>query len=126
MIYNHLRIKALFVRAKGIEPIRLSAPDPKSGLSTNFNTPANRIANVRQFIGFANFILQKDVSAIHYILLSGKIVTGVPTDTYLINLEISSFVHRTQPSVAIVPIDSGKHVPWIPILSNPGTFNLMK
>ena len=29
-----------FVRAKGIEPIRLSAPDPKSGLSTNFNTPA--------------------------------------------------------------------------------------
>ena len=40
MIYNQLRIKALFVRAKGIEPIRLSAPDPKSGLSTNFNTPA--------------------------------------------------------------------------------------
>ena len=40
MIYNHLRIKALFVRAKGIEPIRLTAPDPKSGLSTNFNTPA--------------------------------------------------------------------------------------
>ena len=28
------------VRAKGIEPIRHSAPDPKSGLSTNFNTPA--------------------------------------------------------------------------------------
>ena len=28
------------MRAKGIEPIRLSAPDPKSGLSTNFNTPA--------------------------------------------------------------------------------------
>ena len=40
MIYNQLRIKALFVRAKGIEPIRLAAPDPKSGLSTNFNTPA--------------------------------------------------------------------------------------
>ena len=40
MIYNHLRIKALFVRAKGLEPPRLSAPDPKSGLSTNFNTPA--------------------------------------------------------------------------------------
>ena len=40
MIYNQLRIKALFVRAKGLEPPRLSAPDPKSGLSTNFNTPA--------------------------------------------------------------------------------------
>ena len=40
LIFNQLRIKALFVRAKGLEPIRLSAPDPKSGLSTNFNTPA--------------------------------------------------------------------------------------
>jgi hypothetical protein len=29
-----------FVRAKGIEPIRLPALDPKSSLSTNFNTPA--------------------------------------------------------------------------------------
>lgn len=28
------------VRAKGIEPIRLTALDPKSSLSTNFNTPA--------------------------------------------------------------------------------------
>ena len=45
MIFNQLRIKALFVRAKGIEPIRLSAPDPKSGLSTNFNTPAKRYLN---------------------------------------------------------------------------------
>ena len=34
------RLVFLFVRAKGIEPIRLAAPDPKSGLSTNFNTPA--------------------------------------------------------------------------------------
>ena len=29
-----------FVRVKGLEPIRLAAPDPKSGLSTNSNTPA--------------------------------------------------------------------------------------
>ena len=34
------RVGFFVVRAKGIEPIRLSAPDPKSGLSTNFNTPA--------------------------------------------------------------------------------------
>ena len=33
------------MRAKGIEPIRLSAPDPKSGLSTNFNTPAKSYLN---------------------------------------------------------------------------------
>ena len=36
-----LAMVLFFVRAKGIEPIRLSAPDPKSGLSTNFNTPAD-------------------------------------------------------------------------------------
>ena len=60
MIY--ISLTTPLVRAKGIEPIRLSAPDPKSGLSTNFNTPATvfcpllakRIANVQQFIGFAN------------------------------------------------------------------------
>ncbi len=28
------------MRAKGLEPIRLTAPDPKSGLATNYNTPA--------------------------------------------------------------------------------------
>ena len=38
-----------FVRAKGIEPIRLSAPDPKSGLSTNFNTPATVLKNESRF-----------------------------------------------------------------------------
>ena len=32
--------QALFVRVKGLEPIRRKAPDPKSGLSTNSNTPA--------------------------------------------------------------------------------------
>ena len=28
------------VRLAGLEPVRLSAPDPKSGASTNFATPA--------------------------------------------------------------------------------------
>lgn len=28
------------MRAKGLEPPRLAAPDPKSGLATNYNTPA--------------------------------------------------------------------------------------
>ena len=31
---------AFFVRAKGLEPIRTKAPDPKSGLATNYNTLA--------------------------------------------------------------------------------------
>lgn len=29
-----------FVRAEGLEPTHLAAPDPKSGTSTNFATPA--------------------------------------------------------------------------------------
>ena len=32
------------VREKGLEPSRLSAPEPKSGVYTNFTTPA-RLAN---------------------------------------------------------------------------------
>jgi hypothetical protein len=28
------------VRMEGLEPAHLSAPDPKSGVSTNFTTPA--------------------------------------------------------------------------------------
>ena len=30
----------LFVRVIGLEPTHLAAPDPKSGVSTNFTTPA--------------------------------------------------------------------------------------
>lgn len=38
-------IASIFVRAKGVEPIHLTALDPKSSLSTNFNTPASRKTN---------------------------------------------------------------------------------
>lgn len=34
------QIKVLFVRVIGLEPTHLTAPDPKSGVSTNFTTPA--------------------------------------------------------------------------------------
>ena len=37
-----------FVRVKGLEPLRLSAPDPKSGLATNYNTPADCCAKIRK------------------------------------------------------------------------------
>ena len=37
---ERLMTSPFFVRAKGLEPIRLAAPDPKSGLATNYNTPA--------------------------------------------------------------------------------------
>ena len=42
------------VRVEGLEPPCLTAPDPKSGTSTNFATPAIRAANV------GHFALQKD------------------------------------------------------------------
>jgi hypothetical protein len=34
-------MRAFFVRLKGLEPPRLSAPDPKSGAATNYATAAN-------------------------------------------------------------------------------------
>ena len=36
----------MVVRAKGLEPPRLSPPDPKSGVSTNSTTPALKIVPV--------------------------------------------------------------------------------
>lgn len=35
--------RAFLVRMKGLEPIRLTAPDPKSGLATNYNTSASQL-----------------------------------------------------------------------------------
>ena len=37
---NQMIKRAFLVRMKGLEPIRLTAPDPKSGLATNYNTSA--------------------------------------------------------------------------------------
>ena len=48
----------LMVRVKGLEPIRRKAPDPKSGLSTNSNTPAGS-AKVRICFDSAKWPMQK-------------------------------------------------------------------
>ena len=45
-VYEGAAPPVLMVRVKGLEPIRLSAPDPKSGLSTNSNTPAVQDAKI--------------------------------------------------------------------------------
>ncbi len=37
-------LKDFFVRLKGLEPPRLSAPDPKSGAATNYATTAKFIS----------------------------------------------------------------------------------
>ena len=55
------------------------------------------------------------MEGILYWFMSFSIITLVPTSMYLINSAISSLFMRIHPSELLVPIDSGKHVPWIPI-----------
>ena len=45
--------RAFLVRMKGLEPIRLTAPDPKSGLATNYNTSASQLF---KFSKYSNFL----------------------------------------------------------------------
>ena len=40
------------VRMKGLEPSHLAAPDPKSGVSTNFTTSAHKKSKVVRPRGF--------------------------------------------------------------------------
>lgn len=47
------------VRVKGVEPPRLAALDPKSSVSTNSTTPAERSANIAQFSDLQMDYLQK-------------------------------------------------------------------
>ena len=42
------------VRVIGLEPTRLAAPEPKSGASTNFATPA-RVPEGREYSAFTRF-----------------------------------------------------------------------
>ena len=44
----------MFVRIIGLEPTRLAAPDPKSGMSTNFTISANCECKYKH-----NFLLSK-------------------------------------------------------------------
>ncbi|GEM_PF-1121607 len=54
-----LRYRLLFeVRMKGIEPPRLAAPDPKSGVSTSSTTSAKKVCKYTFFKLLTSFILQ--------------------------------------------------------------------
>ena len=56
MILNH---RFLLVRAKGLEPPRLTAPDPKSGAATNYATRALLLVSEckgRQKNGYTKFL----------------------------------------------------------------------
>ncbi len=43
------------MREKGLEPIRLKAPDPKSGVSANFTTLAVSCGDFPHYIHFFNY-----------------------------------------------------------------------
>lgn len=45
----------LFVRVIGLEPTHLAAPDPKSGVSTNFTTPASNGVQIYVMILISQF-----------------------------------------------------------------------
>lgn len=47
------------VRLAGLEPVRLSAPDPKSGASTNSATGAKASAKVSAFVDYSNYLAGK-------------------------------------------------------------------
>ena len=78
----------LFVRAKGLEPIHTKALDPKSSLSTNFNTPATfRNAKIRLFFHSPNLrchspfflnLMQHQLSMVSWLTYSRPFPAAVP------------------------------------------------
>ena len=68
------------VRVEGLEPPSLAAPDPKSGVSTNFTTPAFGTAKVVFFS--AQIVLQKTIYNYRehnpFYLVSSTIVMTIP------------------------------------------------
>jgi hypothetical protein len=48
VLHSTLFTLHLKVRMEGLEPTRLSAPDPKSGSATNYDTSANRFTKVHK------------------------------------------------------------------------------
>ena len=49
---------SLYVRMKGLEPPRREAPDPKSGVATNYTTSAKRVQSYNFFFYLSkNFLV---------------------------------------------------------------------
>ena len=66
----------VLVRMKGLEPPRLTAPDPKSGAATNYATSAKSSAKILFFLNFANPHCEK-VTSQRVNILEKKPITGV-------------------------------------------------
>ena len=64
----------ILVRVIGLEPTRPKAPEPKSGASTNFATPAYKLTNIKK-INKKNFlIIFKLLSSNHEDLISFSLI----------------------------------------------------
>ena len=78
------------MRAKGIEPIRLTAPDPKSGLSTNFNTPATlfiRNAKVRNLFLLAKFNAAPILHSVMRNIAQAVLCCGIDKHRHILSVE---------------------------------------
>ncbi len=60
------------VRVKGLEPPRLAAPEPKSGVSTNSTTPA-RLRYFSETHEFVQYVFNNSLNS-HTLLISIKLV----------------------------------------------------
>ncbi|VXC43723.1 hypothetical protein CHRYSEO8AT_550054 [Chryseobacterium sp. 8AT] len=52
MLYQLSYFRNKVVRMKGLEPPRLTAPDPKSGVATNYTTSALLLSYFKELVSF--------------------------------------------------------------------------
>ena len=96
---ERLMTSPFFVRAKGLEPIRLAAPDPKSGLATNYNTPATsflktfhsngtcKFRNLFPFLQIQTFLLPlPGLPLLYETVLPSALTSGAANSLYHLSL----------------------------------------
>ncbi len=73
------------MRVEGLEPPCLAAPDPKSGVSTNFTTPAGKKLNLKESVP-VNWDANVGEKSKNLFLLADSFIRGL---IYLDNAEYS-------------------------------------
>ena len=72
-----MALRAQYVRVEGLEPPWIAPPDPKSGMSTNFTTPAffiqSFISALKPFLSqFGSTVLKKGVQIYRYFVTKNE------------------------------------------------------
>ena len=83
---------SFFVRVIGLEPTRLAAPDPKSGTSTNFATPAKHITKLLFKKAFYDYSI---VGANIMIIFKSQIINHKNDLKFVVCVLIFLFVYLT-------------------------------